>query len=112
MRRYMKEFVIALSQVIGQKLLKGMLSTANDKDDNDSAYGDFEDLETCEKHGNHKKEESNNVSMQKEDESEEHWKLKRHALRAKSDAQYSFLAKSSHIHLRIYDKLLESQGKS
>ncbi|KAB5515721.1 hypothetical protein DKX38_026369 [Salix brachista] len=54
-----------------------MLSTANDEDDKDSAYGDFEDLETGEKHGNHKKEESGNVSMQKEDESEEQRKLKK-----------------------------------
>uniref|UniRef100_A0A6N2M634 Ribosome biogenesis protein BMS1/TSR1 C-terminal domain-containing protein n=1 Tax=Salix viminalis TaxID=40686 RepID=A0A6N2M634_SALVM len=68
-----------------------MLSTANDEDDKDSAYGDFEDLETGEKHGNHKKEESGNVSMQKEDESEEQRKLKKLALRAKFDAQYPFL---------------------
>uniref|UniRef100_A0A6N2LU03 Bms1-type G domain-containing protein n=1 Tax=Salix viminalis TaxID=40686 RepID=A0A6N2LU03_SALVM len=71
---------------------RNMLSTANDEDDKDSAYGDFEDLETGEKHGNHKKEESGNVSMQKEDESEEQRKLK-------FDAQYPFLVKSSHLHL-------------
>ena len=85
---------------------RNMLSTSNDEDDKDSAYGDFEDLETGEKHGNHKKEESGNVSMQKEDESEEQRKLKKLALRAKFDAQYPFLVKSSHLHLRIYDKLL------
>ncbi|KAG5226352.1 ribosome biogenesis protein BMS1 [Salix suchowensis] len=67
---------------------RNMLSTANDEDDKDSAYGDFEDLETGEKHGNHKKEESGNVSMQKEDESEEQRKLKKLALRAKFDAQF------------------------
>ncbi|KAB5515710.1 hypothetical protein DKX38_026358 [Salix brachista] len=85
---------------------RNKLSTANDEDDKDSVYGDFEDLETGEKHGNHKKEESGNVSMQKEDESEEQRKLKKLALRAKFDAQYPFLVKSSHLHLRIYDKWL------
>uniref|UniRef100_A0A6N2LP92 Bms1-type G domain-containing protein n=1 Tax=Salix viminalis TaxID=40686 RepID=A0A6N2LP92_SALVM len=83
---------------------RNMLSTANDEDDKDSAYGDFEDLETGEKHGNHKKEESGNVSMQKEDESEEQRKLKKLALRAKFDAQYPFLVKSSHLHLQVDDK--------
>ncbi|KAF9663177.1 hypothetical protein SADUNF_Sadunf17G0011200 [Salix dunnii] len=70
---------------------RNKLSTANDEDDKDSVYGDFEDLETGEKHGNHQKEESGNVSMQKEDESEEQRKLKKLALRAKFDAQYPFL---------------------
>uniref|UniRef100_A0A6N2LGF7 Ribosome biogenesis protein BMS1/TSR1 C-terminal domain-containing protein n=1 Tax=Salix viminalis TaxID=40686 RepID=A0A6N2LGF7_SALVM len=42
--------------------------------------------------------------MQKEDESEEQRKLKKLALRAKFDAQYPFLVKSSHLHLQVDDK--------
>ncbi|KAJ6705866.1 hypothetical protein OIU79_010513 [Salix purpurea] len=87
---------------------RNMLSTANDEEGKDSAYGDFEDLETGEKHGNHKKEESGNVSMQKEDESEEQWKLKRLALRAKFDAQYPFLTKGK---LRTDAKSMETKPK-
>lgn len=67
---------------------RNKLPTANDEDDEDSVYGDFEDLETGEKHGNHQKEESGNVSMQKEDELEEHRKLKKLALRARFDKQF------------------------
>lgn len=67
---------------------RNKLPTANDEDDEDSVYGDFEDLETGEKHGNHQKEESGNVSMQKEDELEEQRKLKKLALRARFDAQF------------------------
>ncbi|XP_061948026.1 uncharacterized protein LOC133671322 [Populus nigra] len=68
---------------------RNKLPTANDEDDEDSVYGDFEDLETGEKHGNHQKEESGNVSMQKEDELEEQRKLKKLALRARFDAQFN-----------------------
>jgi hypothetical protein len=85
---------------------RNKLPTANDEDDEDSVYGDFEDLETGEKHGNHQKEESGNVSMQKEDELEEQRKLKKLALRARFDAQYPFLVKLSHLHLCIYHKWL------
>lgn len=67
---------------------RNKLPTANDEDDEDSVYGDFEDLETGEKHGNHQKEESGNVSMQKEDELEEQRKLKKLALRARFDKQF------------------------
>ncbi|KAL9342944.1 hypothetical protein Peur_063375 [Populus x canadensis] len=67
---------------------RNKLPTANDEDDEDSVYGDFEDLETGEKHGNHQKEESGNVSMQKEDELEEQRKLKKLALRARFDSQF------------------------
>ncbi|KAB5515715.1 hypothetical protein DKX38_026363 [Salix brachista] len=42
---------------------RNILSTTNDEEDKDSAYGDFEDLETGEKHGNHQRGESGNVSM-------------------------------------------------
>lgn len=67
---------------------RNKLPTANDEDDEDSVYGDFEDLETGQKHGNHQKEESGNVSMQKEDELEEQRKLKKLALRARFDKQF------------------------
>nr|TKS01662.1 hypothetical protein D5086_0000170800 [Populus alba] len=67
---------------------RNKLPTANDEDDEDSVYGDFEDLETGEKHGNHQKEESGNVSMQKEDELEEQRKLKKLALHEEVDEKH------------------------
>lgn len=69
---------------------RGQLSEANsDDDDNDDAvFGEFEDLETGEKHENHPT--ADNGGMHKDDDAllVEERRLKKLALRAKFDAQY------------------------
>ncbi|KAJ8774790.1 hypothetical protein K2173_017236 [Erythroxylum novogranatense] len=65
------------------------ISEANGDDDDDSVYGDFEDLETGEKHKSVKIDKSGNGALQNEDDAAvEERRLKKLALRAKFDAQY------------------------
>ncbi|KAL9261578.1 Ribosome biogenesis protein BMS1-like protein [Drosera capensis] len=59
--------------------------------DDDSAYGDFEDLETGEKHGGHHADEQNaGASNQEDNSATQERMLKKLALRAKFDAEYPF----------------------
>lgn len=59
--------------------------------DDDAVYGDFEDLETGEKHESHRIDDSGDGAIQNEDESAiQERRLKKLALRAKFDAQYPF----------------------
>ncbi|XP_021906755.1 LOW QUALITY PROTEIN: ribosome biogenesis protein BMS1 homolog [Carica papaya] len=58
-------------------------------EDGEDVYGDFEDLETGEKHESHSKDDPGNGGIQKEDDSAvEERRRKKLALRAKFDAQY------------------------
>lgn len=60
-------------------------------EDDDAVYGDFEDLETGEKHdGNHTDDASNDANHKEDDLAKEERRLKKLALRAKFDAQYPF----------------------
>lgn len=76
----------------------------NDDDDEDAVFGDFEDLETGEKHVGSKTDDSDKETNDKEDEmtiketeKREHEKaiqerkLKKLALRAKFDAEYPYI---------------------
>ncbi|CAK7322676.1 unnamed protein product [Dovyalis caffra] len=89
---------------------RNQLSTATVVDDEDSVSGDFEDLETGEKHGSHQREESGNGAMQEEDELEEgQRRLKKLALRAKFDAQYPFPVKLFHYSYEEVDEKNEAK---
>ncbi|KAJ4850913.1 hypothetical protein Tsubulata_046118 [Turnera subulata] len=67
------------------------LSETKNEDDEDSMYGDFEDLETGEKYEGHQQGQSGDGSMRTEnDQAAEERRLKKLALRAKFDAQYPF----------------------
>ncbi|KAK9932209.1 hypothetical protein M0R45_019455 [Rubus argutus] len=80
-------YAIVLSPGIGQKLLKRNQDTEATFEDEDAVFGDFEDLETGEKHTN----ETSNVANHKQAGlDEEERRLKKLALRAKFDAQYPF----------------------
>ncbi|KAJ0013539.1 hypothetical protein Pint_19535 [Pistacia integerrima] len=69
---------------------QGSESNFEDDEDND-VYGDFEDLETGEKHESHPIGDSGNGTIQNEDKSAiEERRLKKLVLRAKFDAQYPF----------------------
>ncbi|BFG19607.1 hypothetical protein CerSpe_058810 [Prunus speciosa] len=58
-------------------------------EDDDAVYGDFEDLETGEKHdGNHSDDASNDSNHKEDDLAKEERRLKKLALRAKFDAQF------------------------
>ncbi|ONI35658.1 hypothetical protein PRUPE_1G548200 [Prunus persica] len=58
-------------------------------EDDDAVYGDFEDLETGEKHdGNHSSDASNDANHKEDDLAKEERRLKKLALRAKFDAQF------------------------
>ncbi|CAL2235988.1 unnamed protein product [Prunus armeniaca] len=58
-------------------------------EDDDAVYGDFEDLETGEKHdGNHSDDASNDANHKEDDLAKEERRLKKLALRAKFDAQF------------------------
>ncbi|BFG41249.1 hypothetical protein CerSpe_275230 [Prunus speciosa] len=58
-------------------------------EDDDAVYGDFEDLETGEKHdGNHTDDASNDANHKEDDLAKEERRLKKLALRAKFDAQF------------------------
>lgn len=70
---------------------RGQLSEYNGEDDDDTVYGEFEDLETGEKHSSH------HIAINKEDDSlNEERRLKKLALRAKFDAQYPFNESNYH----------------
>ncbi|ONH90682.1 hypothetical protein PRUPE_8G069100 [Prunus persica] len=57
--------------------------------DDDAVYGDFEDLETGEKHdGNHTDDASSDVNHKEDDLAKEERRLKKLALRAKFNAQF------------------------
>lgn len=63
-------------------------------DDNDDVYGNFEDLETGEKHDGNRTDDASKGVNHKEDElTIEERRLKKLALRAKFDAQYPFTRK-------------------
>ncbi|GAY53291.1 hypothetical protein CUMW_148170 [Citrus unshiu] len=71
---------------------RNQVSKANFEDDDrdDAVYGDFEDLETGEKHEGHRVDNSGSDANEHEDESAvEERRLKKLALRAKFDAQYN-----------------------
>ncbi|ESR37347.1 hypothetical protein CICLE_v10030091mg [Citrus x clementina] len=64
---------------------------SEDDDSDDAVYGDYEDLETCEKHEGQCEDNSGSEGIENEDESAvEEWRLKKLTLRAKFDAQYPF----------------------
>lgn len=65
-------------------------SSEFNREDDDAVFGDFEDLETGERYGDHGMEESDKKPMQREDDAVEERRLKKLALRAKFDAQYPF----------------------
>ncbi|KAK9205842.1 hypothetical protein WN943_016112 [Citrus x changshan-huyou] len=72
---------------------RNQVSKANSEDDDrdDAVHGDFEDLETGEKHEGHRVDNSGSDANEHEDESAvEERRLKKLALRAKFDAQYPF----------------------
>ncbi|KAL9416607.1 hypothetical protein AB3S75_039740 [Citrus x aurantiifolia] len=70
------------------QVLKGK---SEDDDSDDAVYGDYEDLETCEKHEGQCEDNSGSEGIENEDESAvEEWRLKKLTLRAKFDAQYPF----------------------
>lgn len=67
-------------------------------EDGEDVYGDFEDLETGEKHESHSKDDPGNGGIQKEDDSAvEERRRKKLALRAKFDAQYPFTFTTSPV---------------
>lgn len=72
---------------------RNQTSEANsDNDNEDAAYGDFEDLETGEKNDGNQTDEVGKSINHKEDElAIEERRKKKLALRAKFDAQYPFL---------------------
>lgn len=66
-------------------------STETNADDDEEAYGDFEDLETGEKHNGNETDEAAKAATHKEDDmAVEERRLKKLALRAKFDAEYPF----------------------
>lgn len=78
---------------------RNQISKSNDEDGDDSTFGDFEDLETGEKYGNHETGGANeNVSQKEKDSIAEERRLKKLALRAKFDSQYPFTL--SHLLLK------------
>lgn len=63
-----------------------------DEDDDDAVYGDFEDLETGEKHDGSQTDAAGKGTTHKGDElASEERRQKKLALRAKFDAQYPFI---------------------
>ena len=71
---------------------RNQTSEANSEDDGDNdVYGDFEDLETGEKHAANETDDAGKETDDKEDETAiEERRLKKLALRAKFDAEYPF----------------------
>ncbi|KAB2615160.1 ribosome biogenesis protein bms1-like [Pyrus ussuriensis x Pyrus communis] len=57
-------------------------------EDDDDLYGDFEDLETGEKHGGNNSDDASNGADHKEDSAKGERRLKKLSLRAKFDAQF------------------------
>lgn len=73
--------------------LRNKNSVAGDEGEDDELYGDFEDLETGEKHNDHENMESGT----NEDVEAAERRLKKLALRAKFDAQYPFSLQCHHL---------------
>lgn len=73
--------------------LRNKNSVAGDEREDDELYGDFEDLETGEKHNDHENMEAGT----NEDVEAAERRLKKLALRAKFDAQYPFLLECHHL---------------
>lgn len=70
---------------------RNQTSDANSDDEDEAVYGDFEDLETGEKHESHHGDDSGNGTIENADEvAAEERRLKKLALRARFDAQYPF----------------------
>ncbi|XVF14733.1 hypothetical protein REPUB_Repub09cG0087200 [Reevesia pubescens] len=70
--------------------LRNQLSEAKTEEKDDDVHGDFEDLETGEKYESHRKDDSSNGAIHKEDDGAiEERRLKKLALRAKFDAHYN-----------------------
>ncbi|KAK9175446.1 hypothetical protein WN944_027453 [Citrus x changshan-huyou] len=64
---------------------------SEDDDSDDAVYGDYEDLETVEKHEGQREDHSGSEGIENEDESAiEERRLKKLTLRAKFDTQYPF----------------------
>jgi len=74
---------------LAKAALRNALQSANTEGENDDVYGDFEDLETGEKHENYRTDDAATTLKGDELEAEER-RLKKRALRAKFDSQYPF----------------------
>lgn len=80
---------------LAKAALRNALPAANTEEENDDVYGDFEDLETGEKHENHQTDDALAATTHKGDDLEaEERRLKKLALRAKFDSQYPFYLSS------------------
>lgn len=78
-----------VSGKLAKAALRNSLPTANTEEENDDVYGDFEDLETGEKHENYQADDAFAATTQKGDDLEaEERRLKKLALRAKFDSQF------------------------
>lgn len=78
---------------LAKAALRNALPAANTEEENDDVYGDFEDLETGEKHENHQTDDALAATTHKGDDLEaEERRLKKLALRAKFDSQYPFIS--------------------
>ncbi|KAK9175451.1 hypothetical protein WN944_027458 [Citrus x changshan-huyou] len=78
-------------KVKGNKKNQVSKGKSEDDDSDGAVYGDYEDLETCEKHEGQCEDNSGSEGIENEDESAvEEWRLKKLTLRAKFDAQYPF----------------------
>jgi len=76
---------------LAKAALRNALQTANTEGENEDVYGDFEDLETGEKHENNQTDDALAATTLKGDDLEaEERRLKKRALRAKFDSQYPF----------------------
>lgn len=70
---------------------RNQTSEVNTNGDHDDVYGDFEDLETGEKHdGNRTNDAGKGISHNEDELAIEERRLKKLALRAKFDARYPF----------------------
>ncbi|XP_068471724.1 uncharacterized protein [Phaseolus vulgaris] len=72
---------------LAKAALRNALQSANTEGENDDVYGDFEDLETGEKHENYRTDDAATTLKGDELEAEER-RLKKRALRAKFDSQF------------------------
>lgn len=78
---------------LAKAALRNALQTANAEGENEDVYGDFEDLETGEKHENNQTDDVLAATTLKGDDLEaEERRLKKRALRAKFDSQYPFFS--------------------
>jgi len=83
---------------LAKAALRNALQTANTEGENDDDYGDFEDLETGEKHVSYRTDDALAATTLKGDDMEaEERRLKKLALRAKFDSQYPFFSLSIYL---------------